>query len=79
MSLLDDLEAETRAKGPDCGVGKTLERMKPTERSEFEAALVSPYASTALARVLERNGYHLKPDAIQRHRRRECLCLSKKI
>ena len=78
MNLLEELAAERASRGPDCGVGKVMGTMAPSDQADLEASLASIYPSTLISRVLANHGIELKPDALQRHRRGECKCQSKK-
>jgi hypothetical protein len=77
VSLLADIEAETRGSGPRCTVQRILGEIDPAEVAELEQALDSDrYTGNAIARALSKRGFKVGPDTILRHRRRDCSCLS---
>lgn len=79
MTLLDDLE-NVRQKKPSCGVTEILKTLNAQEAKALNKAIDDFNASpTDLAEILNRNGYMISRQTINRHRRRKinaegCKC-----
>ena len=74
MSLVQEAEALRHRQGGVCGVYLLEQTLEPAERDELSEALASPVQSAALARALSKRGHEVKSNALQRHRRRDCVC-----
>jgi hypothetical protein len=75
MGMFDEIKAEKVVTGPPCSVKIMIEKMSEQERKDFQLACDDPsIAGSVIARVLNRNGYDIKAQAIQRHTRGECRC-----
>ena len=75
MGLLDELKKEEPPAKHICGVTKTLETMEKTDSADLLSALNDHgIMATSISRVLQRRGINLKPDAIRRHRKKDCRC-----
>jgi hypothetical protein len=77
MSLLDNLADPkyTYRKGPECSVAMALRQMDEVTAKKFEAAMANVNApATQIAKAVEDLGYHVRYDAVQRHRRGACRC-----
>jgi hypothetical protein len=79
MALLDDLE-NVRHKKVNCAVGEIIKTLKPEEAKALSKALDNPDSSpTNLAMILNKNGYKISRQTINRHRNRNtnaegCKC-----
>lgn len=61
-------------KGPRCGVCLLLETLRGDDLAGLRGALESPVAVSAdISRALRAAGHAVRPQAVQRHRRGECL------
>jgi hypothetical protein len=72
MGLLDEVKEEQlgRRRGGECSVGKMMRRMDRKDAAELTAALEDEDITAAsIAAVLQRRGFDVKYQAIQRHRR----------
>lgn len=76
MGLAEDFGALTPQHGGiRCAVAVILDEMSPEDRATFVGAMANPrLQGSGIARVLRQHGYHVGDGAVQRHRRRECLC-----
>ncbi|GAC1378498.1 MAG: hypothetical protein NVSMB4_08160 [Acidimicrobiales bacterium] len=74
-SLLDEIAAEARANGPGgrCPVPGVLAALGD-EGEVVLQQLEHGVPATAIARVLNRRGLHIRGDALRNHRRRLCRC-----
>ena len=79
MALLDDLE-NVRHKKPGCTVAEIIKTLNATEAKALNKALDDPDSSpTNLALILNKNGYKISRQTINRHRNRKtnaegCKC-----
>jgi uncharacterized membrane protein len=74
MAFGDQLQTSVR-KGPPCTVSLALEQLSPEETVVFHDAMRNPQQQgTRIAAELRREGYNVKDDALQRHRRGLCAC-----
>lgn len=65
---------ETLRKGPRCGVCLLLETLRGEDLAGLQRVLADPLAmSTSISRALIASGHAVRPQALQRHRRGECL------
>lgn len=72
MGLLEEAQQEQagRRRGDECGVGRLLRRVSDEERLEIQALLDDDdLTSPVITTVLQRHGYDVKYQAVQRHRR----------
>jgi hypothetical protein len=77
VSLMDEARAESSRRGTRCSVRLLLESVEPGLQIEILAALADQsIEGTALGRVLRARQLKIGNDAIQRHRRKVCACLS---
>jgi hypothetical protein len=77
MSLLDTLSDPQYVpkRGPSCTVHLAMQNMDADTLEKFTAAMANPSAAgTLIAKALQDLGFKVRPDAIQRHRRRACRC-----
>jgi hypothetical protein len=75
VGLLDELRSEEPPPKHLCGVTKTVESLDKKDAADLVAAIEdATIMATSISRVLARRGLTLKPDAIRRHRKRECRC-----
>lgn len=75
MGLLDELKAEEPPPKHLCSVAKVLDAMSKQDAEDLLAAMSDGnIMATSIARVLQRHGHDLKPEAVRRHRKRECRC-----
>jgi len=75
MSLLAELREASIPTGPPCGVSTILALMDPVDRAELVEALASiQYKGSKIAEVLNRRGFDINGQTIQRHRRGLCRC-----
>jgi hypothetical protein len=76
MSLFDELQDENNFKsqnGSKCTVCNLLETLAPDEAKLLSNRLDNPeIPKAAVARVLMKNGYKIRPNTLTRHARREC-------
>jgi hypothetical protein len=78
MDFDDFLTASTRSDG--CKLRQHINKLAASERDAVEQALSHPsVTATAIAEVLEQNGYVISPDVVQRHRREACSCARWKL
>lgn len=76
MGLLDEMRDEMPPPKHLCGVTKTVEAMDKKDAADLLAAIDdNTIMATSISRVLARRGFVLKPDAIRRHRKRDCRCV----
>jgi hypothetical protein len=79
MALLDDLE-NVRHKKPGCTVAEIIKTLNAAEAKALNKALDDPDSSpTNLALILNKNGYKISRQTINRHRNRKtnaegCKC-----
>ena len=79
MTLLDDL-ANVKPKKALCAVAEIIKTLKPEEAKALNKALDDPDSSpTNLALILNKNGYKISRQTINRHRNRNtnaegCKC-----
>lgn len=79
MTLLDDLENVSRKKA-SCSVAQIIKTLNVQEAKALNKALDDPDASpTNLALILNKNGYDISRQTINRHRNRHtslegCKC-----
>ena len=79
MALLDDLENVSRKKA-SCSVAQIIKTLSAAEAKALNKALDDPDASpTNLAVILNKNGYDISRQTINRHRNRHtslegCKC-----
>jgi hypothetical protein len=79
MALLDDLE-NVRHKRPGCTVAEIIKTLNAAEAKALNKALDDPDSSpTNLALILNKNGYKISRQTINRHRNRKtnaegCKC-----
>jgi hypothetical protein len=74
-SLKEAVEAETRKKGPVCGVQLIIDALNPTDADTLHGLLADrAVPSTAIGRGLARIGHPVKAGAVARHRNGECAC-----
>jgi hypothetical protein len=79
MALLDDLE-NVRHKKPGCTVAEIIKTLNASEAKALNKALDDPDSSpTNLALILNKNGYKISRQTINRHRNRKtnaegCKC-----
>lgn len=76
MGLLDDIEKEPkRQTGRKCAVQLVMSTLDKADCKDLETALADLLIpATTITRVLERRQIELSASAINRHRRRECVC-----
>lgn len=75
MGLLDDIMSEKPRLSLKCSVAILKEQLDKKDRDDLETALDDVMIqSTIIARVLERKGHKISPNAIARHRRGACSC-----
>lgn len=75
MGILDEARAEAIIKGPPCTVGLAVAQMSDEDKADFlEACNDIAIAGTVISRVLARRGYDVRPEALRRHRKKECRC-----
>ena len=75
MGLLDEFRKETPPPKHICTVTKVLEALSKQDAADLRAALDDHgIMATSIARVIQRHGHDLKPEAIRRHRKRDCAC-----
>lgn len=75
MGILDEARNESIIKGPPCTVGLALEQMTEQDKADFlDACADFSIAGTTICRVLARHGYTVRPEALRRHRKKECRC-----
>jgi DNA-directed RNA polymerase specialized sigma54-like protein len=79
VTLLDDLDNVSRKKA-SCSVAQIIKTLNATEAKALNKALDDPDASpTSLAVILNKNGYDISRQTINRHRNRHrnlegCKC-----
>ncbi len=79
MALLDDL-ATVDKSSYECGIRRILKKLEPKEAQALEQAIDDPETSaTSLARILNKNGFPVSRQTINRHRNRGikdtgCVC-----
>lgn len=79
MTLLDDLENVSRKKA-SCSVAQIIKTLSEQEAKALNKALDDPDSSpTNLAQILNKNGYDISRQTINRHRNRHtslegCKC-----
>ena len=79
MALLDDLE-NVRHKKVNCSIAEIIKSLNAAEAKALNKALDDPDASpTNLAVILNKNGYDISRQTINRHRNRHrnlegCKC-----
>jgi hypothetical protein len=77
VTLLDELRAASTRRGPHCSVDVLLNSIEPDLAKEVREAMVdSTITKTVLARGLRANGHRVTDEAVQRHSRGSCSCLS---
>jgi hypothetical protein len=70
MALLDDLE-NVKHKKVNCSIAEIIKTLKPQEAKALTKALDDPDTSpTNLAMILNKNGYKISRQTINRHRNR---------
>ena len=77
MGLLDDLADPkyTYRKGPECSVAIAIKQMDQATVKKFQAAMANDNApSTQIAKAVQGLGFHVRYEAVQRHRRGACRC-----
>lgn len=75
MGLLDDMKNEQIIKGPPCSVSLAIASMSKSDLDDFNKACADPaIAGTVICRVLARRGVVIRPEALRRHRKKECRC-----
>lgn len=75
MGLMDEINREHRGPAPKCPVHKLLELMGGSDAADLKKAVDDQLIpATVISRVLARKNLTLKPEAISRHRRKECGC-----
>jgi len=76
MGLLDEMRQEMPPPKHVCGVTKAIEQMDKKDAADLEAAVADQtIMATSISRVLARRGITVKPDAIRRHRKKDCACV----
>jgi DNA-directed RNA polymerase specialized sigma54-like protein len=79
MALLDDLENVSRKKA-SCSIAEIIKTLNTQEAKALNKALDDPDSSpTNLAMILNKNGYKISRQTINRHRNRKtnaegCKC-----
>jgi DNA-directed RNA polymerase specialized sigma54-like protein len=79
MALLDDLENVSRKKA-SCSIAEIIKTLSTQEAKALNKALNDPDSSpTNLAMILNKNGYKISRQTINRHRNRKttaegCKC-----
>ena len=76
-SLLDNLADPhyTYRKGPECTVAIAMRQMDDATIKKFQAAMANERApATQIAKAVQDLGYHVRYEALQRHRRGACRC-----
>jgi hypothetical protein len=74
-SLLDDVAAERRVKGPLCTIAILLDTLAPADATDLRTLLGNrTIPGTAIARVLRKRGHTITDSTIQRHRNALCAC-----
>jgi len=79
MALLDDLENVSRKKA-SCSIAQIIKTLNTQEAKALNKALDDPDSSpTNLALILNKNGYEISRQTINRHRNRKinaegCKC-----
>lgn len=79
MALLDDLE-NVKHKKSNCSIAEIIKTLKADEAKALNKALDDPDSSpTNLAMILNKNGYKISRQTINRHRNRNtnlegCKC-----
>jgi hypothetical protein len=79
MALLDDLENVSRKKA-SCSIAEIIKTLNTQEAKALNKALNDPDSSpTNLALILNKNGYEISRQTINRHRNRKtnaegCKC-----
>lgn len=78
MSLLDEIQAETRGTGSPCAIQTVFSRLDKRDAADLRAALENPNVTSAsIGRALAKRGLLTcknVPDVVSRHRRRDCRC-----
>ena len=75
MGLFDEMKNEVVLKGPPCSVSLILQEMAEADRKDFALACEDwSIPGTVIAKVLQRKGFHVKAEALRRHRKGECRC-----
>ena len=76
MGLLDDLTDPQKLRGQtriQCTVCLLLKALDPKESEKLAVVIDDPTVTkSAIARILQDNGYKIGADAITRHARRQC-------
>lgn len=77
MTLIDDLRAASTRRGPKCSVDVLLTTIEPGLAKEVREALADPtITKTVLGKWLRDHGHRVTDEAVQRHSRGSCSCLS---
>lgn len=75
MSLLEEAQALAKRPGGTCGVALLVRRLGETEQAELLEAMDDPITSSrGISLALDRRGYTVSYQTIQRHRRGDCAC-----
>lgn len=80
MSLSERVKAgaPVTLPGPSCTIGRLLATLPKAEASALRSMLDDPaWVSTSVVRALREEGHHLGKDAVGRHRRGDCSCISR--
>jgi hypothetical protein len=75
VSLLEDVEAAMRARGPKCAIHFLLAELDEDDATDLRAAFDNPrFPATAISDALKKHGHPVTAGTINRHRKRACLC-----
>lgn len=75
MGLLDEMKQEAPPPKHLCGVAKAIAVLDKKDAADLQAALDDlTIMATSISRVLARRNVVLKPDAVRRHRKKDCGC-----
>lgn len=75
MSFATALAAQKQTTvGGNCTVTLWRDMLTETDRKDFDAALITTIATSAIFRAMKETGYQYGDGAVSRHRRKECRC-----
>jgi hypothetical protein len=73
--LLQEIASEAAGHtGPRCSIGKALQALSESDRTDLLTALAGNYTSIQIANVLQRRKLDVGEGSVGRHRRGACRC-----
>jgi len=76
VSLADLIQAEIKKPGTKCGIEAVYEQLDETDAATLHEVMASKVAHVVIYRALAKQGIEIGRSVVERHRKRECACVT---